>query len=150
MDIHRRAGAGLVRIGTPAANLKELIGAPRAETAKVRGGPPVLSYDDLGLHVHLDEAGLIREVELFRPSTATLDGEDLLELSREAADALLTRSGCDVEHAADGMDAWTCGIRLWIPDAVVASVVIFDPDDPANSPTTDEILARLGIAPIQR
>lgn len=149
MEIHPRQGVGDLRIGMSDGEVLASAGTPEREFVKIPGGPTVFAFDGRGLHVHLDEERVAREFEVFRPARAVLAGKDLLGLDRESARIALSAAGCTPGDTDDGHEADDCGIRTWIQDGFVTTVVVHDPDAPMEVPSTNELLAQLGIAPLR-
>jgi hypothetical protein len=137
-----------VRLGTHRSAVTSQLGEAR-EFVKVQGFPPTLEYPDLGIQIHTTHDGTVSEVEVARPAQAMVAGRDLLGLPMPEAIAHLERHIGLTEMDSDGAE-WSTGLRIWAPLGEVASVVVFDPDATTIFPSPDDVLASMGLAPLER
>jgi hypothetical protein len=140
---------GPIQLGSRVDDVQSLLG-PGKPFTKIVGSPPALMYLELGVAACFDSGGRLTELEAFEPSVVTLSGVKLLGSSLDAILGDLQEAGRTFRRDPDGAESVALGVRLWVPEHLVVSVVVFDPQNPMPVPSVDELLEAVGIAPISR
>jgi hypothetical protein len=130
-DITPRRALGPIQLGSRLDDVQSLLGSGESFT-KIVGSPPALMYLELGVAAYFDSTGRLTELEAFEPSVVTLSGVKLLGSSLDAILGELQEAARTFRRDADGAESSQLGVRLWAPDHLVVSVVVFDPQNPSR------------------
>jgi hypothetical protein len=111
--IESHEGAGPVRFGMKAAEVRATVGRPATAFRKdPADAHPADAFDAVGVHVFYDAAGRCEAVELFGPASPVFAGLRLLALPfREVEDALAARDP-GLRRQVDGLVSLACGLSV--------------------------------------
>jgi hypothetical protein len=122
MEIVPFKSVGRLAFGDARSTVREKLITMFTTFAKIEGATETDSFDDLGLHLYYDDAGILEFIETFIPANITFReisflGRDVHEVIKDMA-----AIGYDSTDADVGVDFPDAGIALTAPSGIVEGI----------------------------
>jgi hypothetical protein len=124
-DIHPFAGIGVLRFGMTAVQAEASLHSKSVPFRKGESGEMTLAFNELGLHVYLDDGGKMNFVEAFVPCSVGYLGIPLLGPRDEVLKNLRGAGFAVRDDGSGGMWVDSSGFVLFAPLDVVEGVSVY-------------------------
>jgi len=130
LEIHPYLGIGALRLGSPAEDVRRIIGTSFT-TLQKPAGLWAEAFDGLGIDAHYDARGLCQALEVFSPTVPVFMGRELIDRSYNELKSWLELLDPELQVADSHLTSLELGFRISAPaarrqkDALAESVTVF-------------------------